>query len=136
MPRRQALADRIKERIERNRRATAFVRKDFKHLGDYDQVGRALRELVDRGVLARVGYGIYAKARPSRLTGKPVLRRPLIAVAVEGLRKIGYTVLPGVAAQANRDGRSTQMPVRQRLIVQKKRVSRVIAFGRDKISYE
>ena len=68
MPRKRDLTDLVRDRITRNRRAAAFVREDFLDLGDYDQVGRALRELVIRGELVRVSYGIYAKARRSIVT--------------------------------------------------------------------
>jgi hypothetical protein len=136
MPRKLDLTDLVRNRIARNRRATAFVREDFLDLGDYDQVGRALRELVMRGVLVRVSYGIYAKARRSTVTGRAVPRKPLIAIATEGLRKAGYKVLPSQAAKAYREGRSTQVPARQALNLGDQRVSRVIQFGRDKVVYE
>lgn len=38
-----------------------LLRDDFKDLGDYDQVGRALRMLVRQEKIARIGYGLYAK---------------------------------------------------------------------------
>jgi len=49
-----------------------FLRQDFDDLAGYDQVGRALRQLVSAGVLILIGYGLYAKAiqLPS---GDPVL---------------------------------------------------------------
>lgn len=136
MPRKRDLTDLIRDRITRNRRAAAFVREDFLDLGDYDQVGRALRELVMRGELVRVSYGIYAKARRSTVTGKPVPKKPLIAIATEGLRKAGYKVSRSEAAQAYREGRSTQVPARLALNLGTQRVSRVIRFGPDKVVYE
>lgn len=136
MPRKPDLADLVRDRIRRNRRAAAFVREDFLDLGDYDQVGRALLELVRRGELVRVGYGIYGKARRSSITGKPVPAKPLIAIATEGLRKVGYKISQSKAAVAYRKGRSTQVPARQALDVGRQRVARAIKFGRDKVVYE
>ena len=136
MPRKPDLADRIGARIDANRRAAAFVRDDFLNLGGYDQVGRALRELVKRGRLVRVGYGIYGKARRSTVTGKPVPAKPVIAIATEGLRKVGYKVSPSEAARAYREGRSTQVPARQALNLAGQRISRVIQYGRDRVVYE
>ncbi len=136
MPRKPDLTDLVRDRIRRNRRAAAFVREDFLDLGDYDQVGRALLELLRRGELVRVGYGIYGKARSSSITGRPVPRKPLIAIATEGLRKVGYKISPGKAAIAYRQGRSTQIPARSVLDVGKQRVARVIKFGPDKVVYE
>ena len=43
MPR-ETLKNRIARKIS-NSRKTVFMRKDFKKLADYDQVGRALKEL-------------------------------------------------------------------------------------------
>ncbi|OGA29085.1 MAG: hypothetical protein A3I65_05460 [Betaproteobacteria bacterium RIFCSPLOWO2_02_FULL_68_150] len=136
MPRKPDLTDLVRDRIRRNRRAAALVREDFLDLGDYDQVGRALLELVRRGELVRVGYGIYGKARRSSITGKPIPAKPLIAIATEGLRKVGYMVSRSKAAAAYRKGRSTQIPARQALDVGKQRVARVIKFGPDKVVYE
>lgn len=136
MPRKRDLTDTVRDRIVRNRRAAAFVREEFLDLGDYDQVGRALRELVTRGELIKVAYGIYAKARRSNVTGKPVPKKPLIAIATEGLRKAGYKVSLSNAAQAYREGRSTQIPARQALNLGTQRVSRLIQFGPDKVIYE
>jgi len=136
MPRKQTLTALIENRIVRSRRSGAFVREDFLDLGGYDQVGRALAELVRVGRLLRVGYGIYAKARRSSVTGKPIPTRPLISVATEGLRKLGYRVSPSRAALAYREGRTTQIPVRQVVNIGDRRLSREIKYGRDKIVYE
>ena len=136
MPRKPDLTDLVRSRIASNRRAAAFVREDFLDLSDYDQVGRALRELVNRGELVRVGYGIYGKARRSSITGRPVALKPIITIAAEGLRKLGYKVSPSEAAKAYREGRSTQVPARQALNLGNQRISRAIQFGRDKVFYE
>lgn len=134
--RKPTLTEFVAERIASNRRAAAFVREDFPDLGGYDQIGRALRELVKRGKLVRVGYGIYGKARSSTVTGKPVLVKPLVTIAAEGMRKLGYRVAPSEAARTYREGRSTQIPARQALNLDAQRVSRKIEFGRDRIFYE
>lgn len=135
MPRKPVLAELVAKRVASNRRAAAFVREDFLDLGGYDQVGRALRQLVAEGKLVRVGQGIYGKARASTITGKPVPVKPLITIAAEGSRKLGYRVSPGRAAREYRDG-STQIPARQVLDLGKRKVSRKIQFGRDRVSYE
>lgn len=44
------------------KRADVFVRADFQGIGSYDQVGRALRQLVLRGRLMKIGFGIYSRA--------------------------------------------------------------------------
>ena len=57
-----SLQDRLEKRIAR-KRGDVFLRADFDDLGGYDQVGRALRGLVRKGRLMKIGQGLYARAR-------------------------------------------------------------------------
>ncbi len=61
--------DRIQSRLNRSKRYV-FTRDDFRDIAGYDQVGRALRTLVNEGKLMKVGYGVYTKARRNIITGK------------------------------------------------------------------
>ena len=65
------MVDRIKRTVA-NRHADVFVRADFMTFGSPAQVGRALTELQSQGVLVKLGVGVYAKAKPSVLSGKPI----------------------------------------------------------------
>ena len=65
--------DRIAQKIKRARRYV-FERKDFINEASYDQVGRILKKLVDKGVLMKIGYGLYTKSTINRLTNKPRVR--------------------------------------------------------------
>ncbi len=56
-------------RLNRSKRYV-FTRDDFRDIAGYDQVGRALRTLVNEGKLMKVGYGVYTKARRNIITGK------------------------------------------------------------------
>jgi Transcriptional regulator, AbiEi antitoxin len=58
--------------IERGRQTGFFLREDFADLGAYDVMGRELRKLVRDGALVRVGYGLYARAKRSVLSGIPI----------------------------------------------------------------
>ena len=69
------------------KRGDVFLRADFDDLGGYDQVGRALRKLVREGRLMKVGYGIYARARPSLLDGKPTPTKGLRELAAGSSRR-------------------------------------------------
>lgn len=84
MPRRDSLESKIAERISRTQ-SSVVLRKDFDDLGGYDQVGRVLRLLVRKGAILRLGYGLYAKAQASPLSGKPVPEKPLPSLAKEAL---------------------------------------------------
>lgn len=129
----------LQERIERTlsrSKADVFVRKDFERLGDYDQVGRGLRRAARKGLVVRAGYGVYVRARPSALTGKPVPVLPLVEVGMQALAKIGVKAGMGRSAAEYSSGASTQMPMATALSVGKSRVTRKIGFGRQTLRYE
>ena len=63
------LETRVMKKVVANRRRGVFLRADFADLGEYDQVGRALRRLVRKGRLIRIGQGLYAKAAQSPFDG-------------------------------------------------------------------
>jgi hypothetical protein len=129
----------LEERIEMSLRRSAskvFVRKDFDKFGGYDQVGRALRGVINKGLLIKAGYGVYVKAKTSTLTGKPIPVVPLIEVGLEALTKLGVKPELGTAAQDYRDGKTTQMPMSAVLNVGSSRISRRIGFGKKSIRYE
>ena len=65
----------ICQKIKRSRRYV-FERKDFDGFTRYDQIGRALRQLVQRGELMKLGYGLHTKARINNLTGNPMPTNP------------------------------------------------------------
>lgn len=66
--------DRIQSQLNRSKRYV-FTRDDFRDIAGYDQVGRALRTLVNEGKLMKVGYGVYTKARRNIITGKSCPQR-------------------------------------------------------------
>ena len=114
---RKTLKKRVSYRISRMRR-DVFMRDDFEDLGGYDQVGRCLRNLVRKGQLVRLGYGIYAKAKPSSITGKPMLAAKggfaaASREALDRLRAVNRQFKGWEPSQAEKDynaGRSTQVP--------------------------
>ncbi|HEX7691625.1 MAG TPA: DUF6088 family protein [Sediminibacterium sp.] len=128
------LEGKVISRVNR-RRATVFLREDFLDLSDYDQVGRALRNLSKQGKLIKIGYGLYAKARISALTGKPTLAEPLPALAKTALERIGVPIGVTQAELEYIEGRSTQVPT-GRMIAVEGRVTRKIMYRDVKISYE
>ena len=75
MSRYGSLEYKIMARIAR-KKCAVFVREDFQDLSDYDQVGRALRNIIKTGRLVRLGYGVYAKTKRSTITGELVLVAP------------------------------------------------------------
>ncbi|HGY1078535.1 TPA: S-adenosylhomocysteine hydrolase, partial [Aeromonas salmonicida subsp. salmonicida] len=69
------IADRVEARIKRSKR-DVFLREDFDDLGGYDQIGRALRQMCEKGLLLKVGYGVHAKARRNRINSRLMIASP------------------------------------------------------------
>jgi len=122
---RLSLKKRVGTKIYRSKKRV-FCRKDFVKLSGYDQVGRALKGLTDEGRLIRVGYGLYAKARISRISSKPILDGGFDKIARESLDRLKVKYEPGRAMKAYLAG-STQIPMKSEVQV-KGRFSRRISY--------
>jgi hypothetical protein len=130
----KTLEGKIFARIAR-KQSPILLREDFEDLGGYDQVGRALLTLTKKGKLVKIGYGLYAKAKVSSLTGNTVPVEPLPALARKALGRLGVTALPSQAEIDYQKGRSTQVPT-GRLIGVNKRISRKIGYNNMAVNYE
>ncbi len=130
----KTLGDKVSYRIARSKQ-NVFVREDFEDLGGYDQVGRALRQLARTGRLVKIGYGLYAKARESSLSGKTVPVKPLPDLAKEAIERLGMKAYPSQLERDYNAGRTTQVPT-GRLIAVKGRISRRIGYNGAYVSYE
>lgn len=131
---RKPLEERIAERVDR-REMDVFMRRDFADLGGYDQVGRALRRLTAGGRLIRVGYGLYVRAVPSPLSGRTIPVKPLPALALDALARLGVETAPSSFSRAYLDGATTQVPT-GRVIAVKGRISRKIGYDGKYASFE
>ena len=129
----------VKERMVRSialRKGEVVMRDDFKTMGSASQVSRALKALIEDGKIIRLGYGTYAKARPSKLSGKPVARVTLAELGQEALQKLGVTVRLGRAQAEYASGKTTQIPVRTTFNTGQRRITRKITIGISTIRYE
>jgi hypothetical protein len=124
-----SLKSKVATKVARSRREV-FLRSDFDKMAGYDQVGRALRQLIAEGVLVKIGYGLYAKARINRITGKPMLAAEggFAQVAQEALSRLGVGWQPSRAVQEYQSG-STQIPANAEVIISQ-RFNRRIATDR------
>lgn len=129
------IVDRIKRSVA-NRDDGVFLRGEFERFGSPAQVGRALTQLTSEGVLIRLGVGVYAKAKPSVLTGKPIPARPLEVLAPEVLKKLGIAVMPSRLTEDYNAGRSTQLPSGIVLNTGKRRIARKLSFNGKAVQYE
>lgn len=130
----KTLEDRMMIRIKRSN-AVVFMRQDFSDLGGYSQVGRVLRVLITKGLLINIGYGLYARARKSTITGKIIPEKSLPDLAKEALKRMGIETTPSSADQAYHSGKSHQVPT-GRVIGVRGRISRKIKYNGASISFE
>jgi len=115
--------------------ADVFARDDFKDLGGYNQIARALRRLIVEGQLIKIGYGLYARAMVSPLSGQAGSKRPLPALAAEALDRLGVEILPLSFAQDYNTGATTQVPT-GRVIAVRGRISRKIGYDGKYVTFE
>ena len=79
---------------------------------------------------------MYAKAKPSVLSGKPIPAKPLEVLAPFALSKLGIDVAPRRLAQAYNDRLSTQVPSGIVLNTGKRRIVRQLSFNGQRVLYE
>ncbi|CDH05547.1 conserved hypothetical protein [Xenorhabdus bovienii str. oregonense] len=125
---------RIQLRLKRSKRYV-FTRDDFKDLAGYDQIGRALRELVKEGQLLKVGYGVYTKARQNAITGKLMPAAPggSAAVVIEALERLKVDYRLVGATNAYNSSKSTQIPASLE-IKTSPRFKRTLSVGNSKLN--
>ncbi len=131
MPKAKTLRERIEAVIASRKDENVFLPREFASLSGEDQVLRALRGLVRDKRLVRLGYGVYGRARISRLSGEAVLDSPngLDGAAREVLNKLGVKWEPTEAQRAYNEGRSTQIPVNPAVRIVGSRFSRRLRDG-------
>ena len=114
-----------------------FLTREFKQLGGEDQVLRALRALVEDGHLVRLGYGVYGRAKRSRLSGEPILNSAdgFSGAARQALDKLGVEWEPTNAERAYNERRSTQVPINPVVRV-KGRFSRRLRYRDTELALE
>lgn len=129
----------LEERMLRSvkqRSGNVILRTELSRLGCASQISEALKALQQRGILMRIGTGIYAKTRVSSVTGKVVPAGSLESLSVEALTKMGVTVTPGRAAQDYNARTTTQIPGSVVVNTGYKRIRRKISVGGRRLEYE
>lgn len=128
------MSEKIEARIAR-RKGDVFLRADFADLGGYGQVGRGLAQLMHAGRLLRIGQGLYARAEPSILDGRPVPVKGIGQLMSEALGRLGVRTGPTQIERAYNEGRTTQVPT-GRLIGVDRRVRRKLGYNGVTVSFE
>ncbi len=134
MPVKKTLEDKIKYRIKRSRYAT-FVLSDFYDLSDRDQILRALRKLIEQGMILRMGQGVYVRTKISSVTSKIIPEQNIRDIAITALKKSGIAVIPTPYELEYNDGKSTQVPTGA-VIGVNKRVNKKIGYNGRFVKYE
>jgi hypothetical protein len=129
----------IQERMLRSikqRSGNVVIRAELAGLGSASQVTQSLKSLQDKGVIVRIGTGVYAKTRKSSVTGALIPAGSLETLASETLKRLGVTVSAGSAAAAYNAGKTTQLPGAFVANTGRRRISRKIAVGGRQLVYE
>lgn len=130
----KTLKSRVKYRVSRSK-DDVFVPGDFFDLSGRDQVGRALRQLVNDDILVRFGQGLYARTKRSKFTGKIMPVKSLTELAKEALSKLNVKVIESEELARYNRNESTQVPT-GRVIAVKGRVSRQMSYNGVTIKYQ
>lgn len=112
-----------------------FLHKDFMGWGSYRQISRALKALTDKHQLAKIGFGIYAKAYSSPYIEEPLLEDGFDTVAREALDRMHVQWEPGSVEQEYNKGQTQQVPT-QNVVRLKSRLRRNIQYQGRKIYFE
>ncbi|MBM3468337.1 MAG: hypothetical protein FJX71_02750 [Alphaproteobacteria bacterium] len=129
------LEEKIQDYISRKRRLV-FLRSDFEEIcSDYDQVGRALKKLVRKGKLIRTGYGLYAKTKISKVSGKIIPCAPISTIGRVSLKRLNIKMGQSRAERAYNRGISTQVPT-GRVVAVKGRITRKIGYNGTFLTFE
>lgn len=120
----------ITQKLNRSRRYV-FERKDFEDIASYDQIGRALNQLIKQGNLIKIGYGLYTKARKNSLTGRLMPTNPggSDALLREILRMKGISFKIDTLSLQSLSGNSTQIPSSVRYSWDQKQFNRKLVIG-------
>ncbi|AXE96402.1 DUF6088 family protein [Paraburkholderia sp. DD10] len=129
------LEDRLKIAIAK-RASDVFLRTDFARLGSEAQLGRALRSLIESGVIVKLGVGVYAKAKRSVLSGEPIPVQPVEVLAEEALGRLGVKVYPSKQVELYNAGKTTQLPAATVVNTGNRRIVRKLGFGKKTVQYE
>lgn len=129
------LKDKMARAIAR-RQGEVVLRADFEKLGSPAQISRGLKALTKDGVIVRLGYGVYAKAKKSTLSGEPIPRVTLAALAQEALMRLGVEPQLGRAQREYAEGATTQIPVFTTFNTGARRITRKLKVGLREVRYE
>ena len=128
------LEKRIQYRIKKSK-DFVFMLPDFLDLSDRDQIMRALRKLIAKGLILKVGQGVYVKAIKSLISEEFVPAIPLAEIGKIVAKKLKVKVIPNKFEVWYNEGKSTQVPTGFVISILGQ-INRKIGFNGAYITYE
>jgi hypothetical protein len=126
--------DKVLKRLQ-SLSSKVVLRADFNELGSYRQISRALHTLVSEKKLAKIGFGIYAKAYPSQYTDLPLIAGGTDVAFRQALKRLGVQWKTCSDEQAYNQKQTTQVPAFNRVRL-KSRFRRRIGYGKSRLIFE
>jgi len=112
-----------------------LLRKDFAHLGSYRQISRALKAIINKKKLVKIGLGVYAKAYQSKYIDEPLIEDGFDVVCREALDRLSVQWEPGSAEKAYNAGESQQIPTHN-IVRLKTRFRRKLLYANRHLYFE
>lgn len=96
------------ERFPKN----VILRSDLNQLGNPRQISRAIKNLIDDGLIVKFGYGIYVKAEISEYINQPIPIIGFTDASIEAMNRLGIKWEIGTSTKNYNEGKSTQIPAK------------------------
>ncbi|ULH06459.1 DUF6088 family protein [Alcaligenes faecalis] len=129
------LEDRLLRSVKK-RSGNVILRADVASLGSPTQLTQALNALQSKGVLVRIGKGVYAKTKRSAVTGNKVPAGSLESLSKEVMGKLGVKTYPSQSSTSYNSGKTTQVPGKLVINTGARRIQRKITVGGRGLVYE
>lgn len=129
----------LEERLSRavkQRKSDVILRAELSDMASPARLSAALKDLQDKGVLVRIGYGVYARTRRSSVTGATIPAGSLETLATQALQKMRVDVAAGKAATEYNARKTTQLPGSFVVNTGRRRITRKISVGGRSVVYE
>lgn len=114
----------------KHRPGAVLLRRDVARLGSASQVSESLKALQAKGVIVRVGAGIYAKSIKNPTTGAVELSAPAEDIVIEVFQKLGVGVRIASSGISNTPSQGTLA-----LDTGSHRIKRHLSIGGKSVTY-
>lgn len=129
----KSASDSILRRIRAKQRGWVFTPKDFIDLATRNTIGITLHRLVKKGLIRKIGHGIYDFPEKHPKLGKLAASPDAIAKAIAA--RSGNIIQPSAAQLANQLGLDTQVPAKPSYITSGNTTRKKIANYPIKLSH-